>query len=249
MILSAFTDFLSTQTFKYIMTGIFIVLLIVIMIYSYRKERASQSRSYVIKRLVVVAIFSAISILLYIFGIDIKLFIPFMPPFLEVHFSIIPILLIVSLYGPAYGGIAIIIKTLGKLILVTSSSFGVGELADIIIGVSVVAIFSYFYHKKESTKNLIVALVMSSLVWIVVGVFINWSIIIPFYIYTVNFQAVFGMMQMIPGITETNYMGIYLLVACLPFNAIASILNMLIAFFVIKGLSPLIPQIGITKNN
>jgi riboflavin transporter FmnP len=172
-----------------------------------------------------------------------------MPPFLEVHFSIIPILLIVSLYGPAYGGIAIIIKTLGKLILVTSSSFGVGELADIIIGVSVVAVFSYFYHKKESTKNLIVALVMSSLVWIVVGVFINWSIIIPFYIYTVNFQAVFGMMQMIPGITETNYMGIYLLVACLPFNAIASILNMLIAFFVIKGLSPLIPQIGITKNN
>ncbi|MFA6889436.1 MAG: ECF transporter S component [Bacilli bacterium] len=249
MLLSAFFDYLNREEFKYTITVVFVALLLFLVVYSYSKERRTQSRSIVIRRLVIVSIFSSISILLYIFGIDINIFIPFMPPFLEIHFSIIPILLITSLYGPAYGGIAIIIKTLGKLILVTSSSFGVGEIADIFIGVSVVTVFAFLYYKKESSKNLIIALIVSGVVWIMAGVFINWSIIIPFYIYVWNFEAVFAALKMIPGITEANYMGIYLLGACLPFNAIAASLNMFLSYFVIRSLSRIIPQIGTLKNN
>ncbi len=249
MILATFKDFLNSGAYKYITTGIFIVLLVLLIIRLNKQEKVSYSRNFLIKRITVVSIFSAIAILLYIFGIDINIVIPFMPSFLEVHFSIIPILLITALYGPAYGAVATIIKTIGKLIIVGSGSFAVGELADVIIGVSVIVVFSFFYYKKQSPKNLLIALVASTVTWIAVGVFINWTIIVPFFIYAWNFEAVFGAMQLVPGITIDNYMGVYLAIACLPFNAITATLNSLLGFFVIQSLSKIIPQLGSKENN
>ncbi len=240
MILNAFVDFTRSPLFKYLITSIFIVVLVLVIFLLHKKEGQVHSRKYVIKRLAIVASFSAISIILYIFGIDIKIFIPYMPSFLEVHFSLIPIYVIVALYGPGYASIAIIIRTLGKLLFVSSSSFGVGELADIIIGLSVVLVFYVIFVNTSKKNKLLYALIASALVWIFVGVFINWTIIIPFYVHLMldgNVNALVGMMSTIPGINASNYMGIYLLVACLPFNAIAASINSFLSFFVIKGLS------------
>jgi riboflavin transporter FmnP len=44
-------------------------------------------------------------------------------------------------------------------------------------------------------------------------------------------------------------MGVYLAIACLPFNAIAATLNALLGFFVIQSLSKIIPQLGHKENN
>lgn len=244
MILTTFKDFLYSDGYKYITTGIFIALLVLLIIRINKQDKVNYSRNYLIKRITVISIFSAIAILLYIFGIDINIVIPFMPSFLEVHFSIIPILLITALYGPAYGAMGTVIKTVGKLIIVGSSSFAVGELADVIIGVSVITVFSFFYYKKQSPKNLVIALIAGAATWVVVGVFINWTIIVPFFIYAWNFEAVFGAMRLVPGITEDNYMSVYLAAACLPFNAITAALNALLGFFVIQSLSKIIPQLG-----
>lgn len=239
MVLNAFVEFTSSPLFKYIITGIFVIALVIIILLLHKKEKKVDSRKFIIKRLTIVAIFSAISIVLYIFGIDIKIFIPYMPSFFEIHFSLIPIYIIASLYGSTYAFIAIIIRTLGKLILVSSSSFGVGELADIIIGVTAIVVFTLIYKRKRTNKGLFYALTGSAFIWTLTGVFINWTVIIPFYVYLMldgDVNALIGMMSAIPGINASNYMSVYLLVACLPFNAIAAGLNSFLTYFVIRGL-------------
>lgn len=234
-----FVGFLNSKLFKYLITIVLIAILAVIMVLLHRKDKTKIDKSELIKRLSIISIFSALSIILYMFNVPITIIIPFMPSFLEVHFSLIPIIVIVALYGPSYGAIGIIIRTLGKFLFKPSTSFGVGELADVIIGLATIIVFFLIYKKDKSNKSLFLALLASFAVWIFTAVLINWTIIVPFYVQLLfkgNLSPFLGLLEKVPGIDASNYMRVYLFVVCLPFNAIAAGANTLLAYFLIIGL-------------
>ena len=97
-----------------------------------------------VKRLSFVAIFSALSSVLYLF---LKFPLPIFPSFLEINFSMIPIIICAFMFGPIDAVVVVVIRFVIKLITISSHTAGVGEIADIIIGilVSLVAgsIFNY----------------------------------------------------------------------------------------------------------
>ncbi len=181
------------------------------------------------------AVLSAISAILYMF---VKFPLPIIfPAFLDIQISNLPAIIAGFLLGPGSGIMVIVIKTLLKIAMIGTSTSYVGELADLIIGVAVVLTASLIYKKNHSKKGAVLALSLSSLIWVVVAILINWLILIPFYIkffFNGNVQGLISMCAMIPNINESNYLILYLLVGVLPFNALLSIICNVVTFLVYK---------------
>ena len=103
-----------------------------------------KNRRELINRITKVGIFGAISVVLYDF---VKFPLPFFPSFLEINFSMLPIILIALAYGPIDACIIVILRFLLKLPL--SHTAYVGELGDLIIGLLIVIPSSLCYKFKN----------------------------------------------------------------------------------------------------
>lgn len=185
-----------------------------------------------------VAIFSAISFILYL----VKFPLPFLfPEFLEIQFSNLPALLGGFILGPVGGCIILVIKCILKLLISPSSTSPIGEISDLIIGIFVVLVASLIYKKFKSKKGGIIALVVGGCTWTLVSVLVNWFISIPLYIELIFGGSITPLVNacssVIKGINENNFMYKYLLCAVLPFNALIAVVVCLITFFVYKEVS------------
>lgn len=177
-----------------------------------------------ILKLTLTAIFSAISVLLYL----IKFPLPIFPAWLEVNFSMIPILFLAIFVGGKEAVFAVILRYLIKLTM--SNTGGIGELSDLILGLFAVIVFSVVYRKSNDTKRYLLAAGLSSLAWIFAGCIANKYISIPLYFS--DTQTFANSLGIIPGVTPKNAMFKYLLYAVAPFNLILSLANYIICFIV-----------------
>lgn len=224
------------ETFKIIISVVFTLLAFVLIFFAYKHEKRQGKNISPTKKMAATSILAALSIILYYFiKIPISIFIPFMPGFLDIHFSSVPIYIGGFMFGPLTGSLIVLLRFLAKLPATTT--MGVGELADLIIGLLTVLIASFIYHKHKTKKGSMIALATSSAVWVVVAVIANWLFILPFYISLYSFEAVYGMLSLIPGITRDNYMLYYLVLVTIPFNLILSVLVSLITALVYKRVS------------
>lgn len=218
-------------TYSYFSIALQVVLEVFYLKPQMKKEKCMKNQK--VSWLVRTAIMTAISVILYNF---VKFPIPFIfPGFLDVQISNLPAIISGFMMGPLSGCLVVIARCIIKLPL-TSTAF-VGELADLIIGLSVVLVSSLIYKKNHSKKGAIIALVAGSVAWVIVAVVLNWLILAPFYIeffFQGNVQGLIAACSMIPGINESNYMILYLFAAILPFNLLLASLNGLITFVIYK---------------
>ncbi|MDE5565973.1 MAG: ECF transporter S component [Anaeroplasmataceae bacterium] len=208
---------------------------------------------FTVKRLCFIGIFAALSILFYTVIPKIKL--PFFPPFLELNFSMIPIIICAFMLGPIDGSICVLMRFLVKLPM--SSTSCVGETADLLIGLPVAIVVGIFYNHTHFKYKELWAFLSAFVLWILMGVFTNAFINIPFY------STVFGGMEPIIGacsdafkmisggkvqsLTKENFMFYYLFLAVIPFNSLIAAIVLFITWPVHKRLKFLYNQIGGSK--
>ena len=101
-----------------------------------------------VKRIVLVAVFSALTTLLYIF---VKFPLPIFPTFLDVNISMIPVIICAFVLGPVDASVCVIIRCLIKLPM--SSTAYVGELADLIMGLGTCIPCGIIYKFKFNYIN------------------------------------------------------------------------------------------------
>lgn len=221
---------------KWILIGLFGLILAVLIFISYRFENREKKHSNPIKKMTTLSMLAGLSVVLYYFvKISIAVFLPFIPGFLDIHFSNVPIFIAGYMFGPISGSVVTIIRMLVKL--PGTSTMGVGELADLLIGLITVLIASLIYHRRKDRKGALLASCSIIVTWTITAMIANWLIILPFYIHLYGFETVFGMLQVIPGITESNYMMMYMLYAVIPFNLIISSIVSLLTFLIYKRVS------------
>lgn len=224
------------QVIEITLLVVFILALVVLFIFAWSVENKIEQKTKKIKKMVMISILAALSVILYYFvKFPLGVILPFIPGFLDIHFSALPIYIGGYLFGPISGSIIAIIRFIVKL--PGSSTLGVGELADLVIGLATVLVSSIMYHKSRTKKTAIVSALAIVGVWVVVAIFANWLFILPFYMNLYGFEAVLGMLTVIPGVTESNYMLLYILYAVIPFNVILASLVSGITFVVYKRLS------------
>ena len=215
---------------------LFIIALVVLFFFAWRVEEKLESNEKKVKKMVAISILSALSVILYYFvKFPLGWILPFIPPFLDIHFSAVPIYIGGYMFGPISGSIIAIIRFIVKL--PGSGTLGTGELADLVIALATVLVSSIMYHKnktKQTAKRASFAIVA---VWMIAGILSNWLFILPFYMNLYGFNAVLGMLTVIPGVNENNYMLLYILYAVIPFNLILSGVVSFLTFILYKRLS------------
>ncbi|MBE5731125.1 MAG: tRNA (adenosine(37)-N6)-threonylcarbamoyltransferase complex ATPase subunit type 1 TsaE [Clostridiales bacterium] len=198
------------------------------------------SKIFTTKNITRLAIFSAFAFILYMW---VKFPLPFLfPSFLDFQVSELPALLAGFMIGPVGGCIVIVIKCLLKLPF--TSTAGVGELGDLLLGIAFVLVSSLIYRKHRSKKGAVISLICGSLACTAVSVVVNAFILIPFYAEAFGMSAIVGMLSsLFPTVTEDTIMLYYLPLSVLPFNLLRCTLSSVITFLVYKRLQRLLDRI------
>lgn len=185
-----------------------------------------------VRKLTTTAVMAAIAtILMYI-----EFPIPVMPAFVKLDFSELPALLTSFALGPWYGALVCLLKNLIHL-PVTSSS-GVGELANFLIGIFFVIPAGLIYQKMKSRKGALIGSLSGAIIMALISFPINYFIVYPFYTNFMPMEAIIGAYQAI--LPSIRGLADALLIFNVPFTFVKGILNVIITFLIYKRLSPII---------
>lgn len=225
--------------------GSLIVLVGAYLIYAYVMTKKEVKRMSV-KQMTLIGTLSAISIVLYYFA---KFPLPFFPPWLDIQFSDLPALIGSFIYGPWAGILIVFIRFVVKL--PGTSTVGVGELADLILGVVLVVTSGLIYKKHRTIKGAFIGSLIGVGAATVAACFTNWLLLIPAYIKIAGFPlgAIVGSLSYIKVggesvVTADNYMLYYIFVGVVPFNLFRYSLVLALTFILYKRISWLFNKIG-----
>ncbi len=205
-------------------------------------EQVSAKRSYFSSaRIAVIAMFSALAAILYIFNFAL----PFaFPSFLEFKFSDIPVLIGSFALGPVSSVIIVVSEILIKLVVKGSSTMFVGEISDLLTSCAFAVTAGIIYKKHRTFKGALVGMAVGTAVEVVVAVLINWLFLVPFYVqflFNGNWAPLINAMnKLFPNCTRENFYNYYLWVSVLPFNLLRCLVAVLVTLPVYKRISMLI---------
>jgi len=161
--------------------------------------------------------------------------------FYKLDFSNLPALLGAFAMGPLPALIILVLKTgIHLLIKGLGSTMGIGDLADLIMSVAFVLPAALIYSRNKNRKSALVGMATGTLCTIVVGVLVNWLVLIPAYMaaYHMDINAIVGMATKTLPFVDTEWK--LLLFVTAPFNLLKGIVISLITFLIYKPLSPIL---------
>ncbi len=178
-----------------------------------------------------VAVLAAVASILFFLEIPIVLF-------YKLDFSNLPVLLGTFAMGPLPGTLILGLKSL--IGLLHSSSQGVGELADFLIGLAMVLPAGWFYQQRKTRSGAVWGMAVGAVCATLVGVFSNVYLMIPFYseVYHMPVETIVGMgQQLIPSL-DSLWKFVFYITA--PFNLLKWITISVLGTLMYKPLSPLL---------
>lgn len=161
--------------------------------------------------------------------------IPFLiPAFVKFDFSELPALLASFALGPIYGCVVCLLKNL--IHLTVSTSGGVGELCNFLLGCAFVIPTGIIYKRKKNRKRALIGCAIGSLAMAALSFPLNYYISYPMYARIMPLEAILQQYQEI--IPSADSLASCLLLFNVPFTALKGIVDTLIAFLIYKPLSP-----------
>ena len=188
--------------------------------------------TYRTHRLVTSAMLGAVASILMFFNFNV----PLMPSFIKMDFSELPALLASFSYGPMAGVTVCLIKNLVNLM--SSSTGGVGELSNFMLGCMFVVPAGLVYKKFRSKKGAFAGALLGAVSMAVFSVITNYYIVYPVYTAFMPMEVIMGMYQAI--LPSVNSLWQALIIFNMPFTFIKGVLNLLMCMFIYKPLSPLL---------
>lgn len=187
-----------------------------------------------VKDMVKISIMSALSFLIML----IEFPLPFMPPFLKLDFSEIPALLIAFSMGPLGGVMVELLKNL--LHLLKTQTAGIGELANFVVGASLVVPVGLVYRWNKSRKGAYLALACGVIFMTIFASFFNYLVLLPLYAQVLGFptEAIVTMGGQINGMIVDIKTLIAFGIA--PFNLIKGVIISFVVIMIYKRVSPIL---------
>lgn len=174
-----------------------------------------KSRLASTKTIAKVGILSAIAYVLMFISLPLPIF----PSFLKIDISDIPAIFGGMSLGPMAGLAIVVIKNLLQGIT-ASTTGGVGEFANVVIGGSYVLIICLFYKKFKSTKGVLIGGLLGLIAMTIMGCIMNYFIMMPLYavVYGMPLDVIIKMGTVInPKVTNLFTFVIWMIA---PFNIV-----------------------------
>lgn len=183
-----------------------------------------------------VGMLGAISVVLMMF--DIPLF--FAPNFYQLDFSEVPVLVGTFALGPVAGAAIELVKVLLHLLFRGSSTAGVGDFANFLIGCALVVPAGIIYKRKRSRKGAILGLITGTVVMVALGCVLNAFVLLPTYAmaFGMPIDSLIGMGSAVNS-NITNLFS-FVMLAVAPFNLLKCIAVSILTLALYKYLSPIL---------
>ena len=198
------------------------------------KTVAIQKKSSIqnVRMLTMTAVLSAIAFVLAFFEFPV----PLSPSFARMDLSDLPALIGAFTYGPAAGILFELVKNV--LQLFTSSTGGIGELANFIMGSSFVAVAGLIYKFHKTKETAIIACLIASVVMGIIAAIVNYFILLPvFEAFMPLDQLIASFGEFIPFIkTKLDVV----LFNAFPFNLLKGIGISIVTILLYKRLTPIL---------
>ena len=193
------------------------------------KQTSKMSQIGKTRYMVQVAMLGAAAVVLMFFDIPL----PFAPSFYKIDLSEGPVLIGAFAMGPLAGAAIELIKILLNLVMKGSTTAGVGEVANFLIGCAYVMPAAWIYKTQKTKKNAMIGMAVGT-------VFLNAFVLLPAY------AAAFGMpMDALVGMGSAVNKAItslptFVLFAVVPFNIIKGVVVSLVTMLLYKHISRLL---------
>lgn len=204
--------------------------------YAYKKNGITE-RILSTRKIAMIGLFSAIAVILHIFDFPI----PFLAPgFYKLDFSEIPALVGAFAFGPVAGVMIEFCKILLKLVMKGTSTAFVGDLANFVIGCSLILPASIIYMFRKTKKTAILSCVAGSVFMTVFGTAFNGIYLLPAFsaLFGMPMEAILSMGAEING--RINSVTTFVCFAVAPINIIKSVAASTVTLVIYKPLSPIL---------
>lgn len=198
-----------------------------------KKKTGNTERILSTRKLTMVGMFSAIAAILMIFEFPL----PFAPAFYKLDFSEIPVLITAFAFGPVSGVMVEFCKIVLNLLMDSTTTAFVGELANFMVGCSFILPASIIYLHKKNRKTAIIGCIVGTICLTVFGTSFNAIYLVPKFaeLYGMPLDAIIGMGTAInPAITDLTTLVIF---AVAPLNILKGVSVSVITMLVYKKLS------------
>ena len=184
-----------------------------------------ENKVFTTRNIAKIAVLSAIAYVLMLLEFPL----PFAPSFYKFDFSEIAVLLGGFAMGPAAAVCIEAVKVTLNLIFNGTITMGVGEVANFLIGCALSVPAAVLYKRHKTKKTAIEGLCLGTLCMTLLGVVLNWLVLIPAYVSLAHFpmDAIIGMGA-----------AIFLCVA--PFNLFKGIVTGGLTMLLYKHVSPIL---------
>lgn len=185
-----------------------------------------------VRKLTGTAMLSAIAYVLMFLDFSV----PFMPSFIKMDLSELPALIGAFAYGPVAGVVICLVKNVIHLMITTTG--GVGELSNFLLGASFVLVAGGVYRFKKSRKGALIGSVLGAFVMGIFSIISNYFLVYPIYYNFMPQDAILAAYQLI-------FSGVKNILQCLivfnaPFTFIKGMISVVITFIIYKRISPIL---------
>ena len=184
--------------------------------------------------LTVISMLSAISAVFMFLSFSFQIF----PSFLKLDFSEIPALIASFSLGPIAGVSVVLIKNLVNLFFTTTG--GIGELANFLIGSFFVFTAGSIYQRYKSRKGAVAGMALGTIIMAIVGTIANYYILMPMYELVMPMNAIINMFQSINPYADTLLKIMFMTIV--PFNLLKGTIVSVLTFLIYKKLSLIIKK-------
>ena len=164
--------------------------------------------------------------------------IPVAPPFMKVDLADVPALIGGFSMGPIYGVLIQLIKNV--LNLSKTSTYGVGEVSNFVVGGLFVFVSSSIYKKNKTKKNATIAMICGMLVMTLAATLSNAFVIFPLYgkAMGVDMGAFVAMANKTNALVKSYFT--MMIFAIVPFNLIKGFIEILVTKLLYKHVSSIL---------
>lgn len=213
-----------------VFAGVFVVAMLLEKLWL-KPEKQSPAR-----RSAYVGIFAAIAaVLMYL-----EFPLPFAPFFYELDFSEVPVLICSFSLGPVAGVVCEFLKVVLKLFLKGTSTAFVGDLANFVVGCSLILPASVVYFARKSKKSAMIGMGVGTAAMTLFGSLFNAVYLLPAFsvLYGMPLDAIVAIGTDVNG--AINSVSTLVLFAVVPFNLLKGVVDSIITFLLYKHIERLL---------
>ena len=185
-----------------------------------------------VRYLTVTAMLSAVAYILMFLDFSV----PFMPAFIKMDFSELPALIGSFAMGPLCGVVVCLIKNVLHLFITTTG--GVGELSNFILGVAFVLPAGLIYKHKKNRKSALIGSLAGAAFMGIFSIISNYFLVYPVYYNFMPEEVILAAYQAIlPSVKNILQC---LICFNMPFTIIKGMFSVVITFLTYNHISPIL---------